>query len=127
MPGSDPHHHASALHQLGSRRSGGRHGRVDDVRIPYRDICFLGAKPQVEADVYIDDAPHNVDGLRAADNDVIVFDAPYNQGLAGPRASTWQEVEAIVIELAAAKGAIQPQLPGIDPGADRLERRKRPQ
>ncbi|MEZ5375627.1 MAG: hypothetical protein R2733_03885 [Acidimicrobiales bacterium] len=100
---------------------------LDDVRIPYRDICFLGAKPQVEADVYIDDAPHNVDGLRAADNDVIVFDAPYNQGLAGPRASTWQEVEAIVIELAAAKGAIQPQLPGIDPGADRLERRKRPQ
>ncbi len=100
---------------------------LDDARIPYRDICFLGAKPQVEADVYIDDAPHNVEGLRAADNDVIVFDAPYNRDMAGPRATTWSEVESIVMELAAAKGAIQPQLPGIDPGADRLERRKRPQ
>ncbi len=100
---------------------------LDDARIPYRDICFLGAKPQVEADVYIDDAPHNVDGLRDAGNDVIVFDAPYNQGLDGPRAFTWPEVEALVIGLAVVKGSIQTQLPGIDPGADRLERRKRPQ
>ena len=28
--------------------------------IPYRDLCFLGAKPQVEADCYVEDAPHNV-------------------------------------------------------------------
>ena len=27
---------------------------LDDARIPYRDICFLGHKPQVEADAYID-------------------------------------------------------------------------
>ena len=26
---------------------------LDDARIPYRDLCFLGAKPQVEADLYI--------------------------------------------------------------------------
>ena len=30
--------------------------------IPYRDLCFLGAKPQVEADCYVEDAPHNVAG-----------------------------------------------------------------
>ena len=34
---------------------------LDIHRIPYRDLCFLGAKPQVEADAYIDDAPHNVE------------------------------------------------------------------
>jgi 5'-nucleotidase len=97
---------------------------LDRVRIPYRDICFLGAKPEVEADVYIDDGPHNVVALRASGNDVIVFDAPYNRDLAGPRATTWTEVEELVLEFAAAAGRpIQSALPGLDPGADRLDRR----
>jgi 5'(3')-deoxyribonucleotidase len=30
---------------------------LDTAGIPYRDICFLGRKPEVEADVYLDDAP----------------------------------------------------------------------
>ncbi len=97
---------------------------LDDASIPYRDICFLGAKPEVEADAYIDDAPHNVSALRDAGNDVIVFDAPYNRGLAGPRATNWHEVEDLVIAMAASKTTVQPQLPGFDPGADRLQRRK---
>lgn len=96
---------------------------LDTAKIPYRDICFLGAKPQVEADVYIDDAPHNVEALRETGNPVIVFDQPYNQSLKGPRARTWLEVEEIVMGIAAEKGAIQPQLPGIDAGADRLARK----
>ena len=29
---------------------------LDDHRIPYRDICFLGNKPDVGADAYVDDA-----------------------------------------------------------------------
>ena len=97
---------------------------LDDAKVPYRDLCFLGNKPEVGADVYIDDAPHNVEGLRAAGNAVIVFDQPYNQHLPGPRVHSWAEVEDLVYELAAAKGAIQPQLPGIDAGADRLARRR---
>ncbi len=97
---------------------------LDEAQVPYRDICFLGAKPEVEADAYIDDAPHNVNALRAADNQVIVFDQPYNQDLPGPRASTWLEVEDLIMEMAASHEAIQPQLPGIDAGADRLLRRK---
>lgn len=96
---------------------------LDDAKIPYRDICFLGAKPQVEADVYIDDAPHNVEALRATGNPVIVFDQPYNRDVSGPRASNWGEVESIVMDLMAAKGAVQPQFPGFDAGADRLVRR----
>lgn len=96
---------------------------LDSAQIPYRDICFLGAKPQVEADIYIDDAAHNVEGLRKTGNPVIVFDQPYNQGLEGPRARNWLEVEEIVMDVAASKGAIQPQFPGIDAGADRLTRK----
>lgn len=99
---------------------------LDEAKIPYRDICFLGAKPQVEAHVYIDDAEHNVTGLRRAGNDVIVFDQPYNRNLDGPRASDWNEVEDIVLELASRHGWLQPQLPGIDSGSDRISRKKSP-
>lgn len=97
---------------------------LDEARIPYRDLCFLGDKPEVGADVYIDDAPHNVDALRRAGNEVIVFEQPYNIDLAEPRAKAWSEVEHLVFELAATKKAVQPPLPGIDAGADRLSRRR---
>ena len=97
---------------------------LDEHRIPYRDLCFLGAKPQVEADAYIDDAPHNITALREAGNTVIVFDQLYNRELGGLRAHNWAEVEEIVSELASKKGAIQPQFPGIDAGSDRLDRRR---
>ena len=100
---------------------------LDDNRIPYRDICFLGAKPEVEADCYIDDAPHNIEQLRSDGNDVIVFDQPYNVGFDGPRARDWEEVEAIVVALATARaGALEVQLPGMAPGAERLTRRVEP-
>jgi 5'(3')-deoxyribonucleotidase len=96
---------------------------LDQARIPYRDLCFLGAKPEVEADAYIDDGPHNVVALREHGNDVIVFDQPYNRHLDGPRAHNWAEAEELVYELVARKGAgVQQQLPGVDAGADRLER-----
>lgn len=97
---------------------------LDRFGIPYRDICFLGAKPQVEADVYIDDASHNVRALRATGNPVIVFDQPYNRDMAGPRAADWAEVEEMVVDFASRYAAVQPQLPGFDAGADRLERRQ---
>ena len=96
---------------------------LDEQRIPYRDLCFLGAKPEVQADAYIDDAAHNIEALRAAGNTVIAFDQPYNRHLDGPRAHDWDEVEAIVVELAAAKtGVVEMPLPGLDGGGDRLDR-----
>jgi 5'(3')-deoxyribonucleotidase len=96
---------------------------LDAKSIPYRDICFLGRKPEIEADAYVEDAPHNVEALRARGNTVIVFDQPYNRDLDGLRASSWVEVEAIVSELAAEKvGSFASQLPGVDAGADRLGR-----
>lgn len=98
---------------------------LDTARIPYRDICFLGTKPEVEADIYLDDGPHNITALRAHGNEAIVFDQPYNRGLDGPRAHDWAEVEALVFDAAARRGIeLQPQLPGFDAGADRLDRRR---
>ena len=97
---------------------------LDTHGVPYRDICFLGKKPQVEADVYIDDASHNVAALRATGNPVIVFDQPYNQDMDGPRASSWAEVEELVVDFASRNSAVQTQLPGIDAGADRLVRKR---
>ncbi len=96
---------------------------LDLNRIPYRDLCFLGAKPQAEADAYIDDAPHNVEELRSYGNTVIVFDQPYNRELGGLRARSWTEVEALVGDLVTShSGRFEGQLPGIDAGADRLDR-----
>ncbi len=98
---------------------------LDVHRIPYRDLCFLGAKPQVEADAYIDDAVHNIVQLREAGNTVIAFTQPYNRDLDGLRADTWFDVEEIVTELVIDHvGRFEAQLPGVDSGADRLDRRR---
>ena len=98
---------------------------LDTHRIPYRDLCFLGKKPQVEAHAYIDDAPHNIEQLRAAGNTVIAYEQPYNRRVEGLRAANWTEVEAIVTDLAATHvGQFEAQFPGIDAGADRLDRRR---
>jgi 5'-nucleotidase len=96
---------------------------LDDVGIPYRDLCFLGRKPEVEADAYVDDAPHNVLELRRAGNPVIVFDQPYNRDLDGLRAETWPQVETLVTRIRLERGdAVQGRLPIPDDGGDRLSR-----
>lgn len=69
---------------------------LDAHNIPYRDICFLGAKPQVGADLYIDDSPSNIAALRGAGCNAVVFDQPYNRHVDGPRVSGWDECEAYV-------------------------------
>ena len=97
---------------------------LDENKVPYRDLCFLGDKPEVGADIYIDDAPHNITALREAGNEVIIFDQPYNTDLPGARAKGWTEVEELVMERASATQAFQPQFPGIDAGADRLDRHR---
>lgn len=101
-------------------------GWLDEHRIPYRDLCFLGAKPQVEADAYIDDAPHNIEQLRDAGKTVIAFAQPYNRHLTdGMRAEDWAEAEDLVLGLAGERlGSVEVQLPGLDAGADRLHRRR---
>jgi 5'(3')-deoxyribonucleotidase len=100
---------------------------LDEQRIPYRDICFLGTKPEIEADAYIEDAPHNIEALRRSGNTVVVFDQPYNRHLSGPRAHDWPEAERLIGDLVlAAEGVLEQTLPGVDPGADRLDAHRRP-
>ena len=94
---------------------------LDQARIPYRDICFLGDKPEVEADIYLEDAPHNIASLRNSGNSVIVFDAPYNQEVDGLRATSWLNCEQMILDLAAEMGfEIQPELPGLEVSDARL-------
>lgn len=98
---------------------------LDHQRIPYRDLCFLGRKPEAQADAYIEDAPHNIVSLRASGNTVIVFDQPYNRDLDGLRARDWDQAESVIAELVADRpGGYAAQLPGLDADAARLDRRK---
>ncbi len=69
---------------------------LDQHKIPYRDLCFIGDKPNVGADIYIDDSPGNIMSLRSAGKTAIVFDQPYNRDLPGPRATSWADVVATV-------------------------------
>jgi 5'(3')-deoxyribonucleotidase len=99
---------------------------LDRHAIPYRDICFLGRKPEVEADCYVDDSPDNVSALREAGNTVVVYDAPYNREVDGPRASNWDELERFVLDLVTERGIPhQASLPGLDDGVGRLRSRLR--
>ena len=99
---------------------------LDQQRIPYRDVCFVGEKPDVAAHAYVDDGPHNVEGLREAGHTVITFDQPYNRHIDGPRVFSWPELEGMVLELAANHaGSVPQQLPGLGAGTDRLTRNTR--
>jgi 5'(3')-deoxyribonucleotidase len=75
---------------LQRRRPDGR------VRVPYRDLCFLGSKADASADLHVDDAPYQVQALREAGEDVLIFDHPYNRHLSGERAGDWADVVAYV-------------------------------
>jgi hypothetical protein len=62
-----------------------------------------------------------VEALRAAGNEVIVFDQPYNRHLDGLRARSWREVEELVLEhLISAGYSVQQQFTGLDDGAARV-------
>lgn len=99
---------------------------LERAHIPYRDLCFVGAKGDVGADAYIDDAPHNIAALRALGRSAIVYSQPYNLEIEGPRADNWEQVEQIVHELMLEKGlVVAPPLPGMNVLEERLENRKK--
>lgn len=81
---------SDTVHWMQHKRPDGR------PRIPYRDVCFCANKNDVGADLYIDDAPHNIESLRKGQNEAICFDAPYNQDVPGPRVRKWEELVNIV-------------------------------
>lgn len=65
--------------------------------IPYWDLCFMRDKAAVGANLYIEDSPGNVEALRRDGHRVIVVDNSTNRHLPGPRASSWTEIETMVL------------------------------
>jgi 5'-nucleotidase len=74
-----------------------------DHGVPVDDVAFVSDKTVVDADLYIEDAPHFVTALQQAGRTVIVMDAPYNRHLPGPRAATWGEILALIPDLLAVR------------------------
>ena len=72
---------------------------LDHHGIPYWDLCFMKDKSAVGADLYIEDAPHNIEELRRDPNNspVIVFSNSTNRKCDEPRADNWDQVEELVI------------------------------
>lgn len=71
---------------------------LDAHNIPFHDFCAISEKSAVGVDLLIDDAPSNINAVRAVGHDVLVFDKLYNQGLDDPRAKNWDEVYTFVTE-----------------------------
>ncbi len=71
---------------------------LDNHDIPYWDLCFMQEKSAVGADLYIEDSPTNIAGLRGEGQKTIVFTNSTNEDLAGPRADTWDDVVELVLE-----------------------------
>ena len=70
---------------------------LDHYGIPYRDLCLIGEKVAVGADLYIEDSPQNVEALRTV-APTIVFTNSTNRTLDGPRADTWEDAEQLVLQ-----------------------------
>jgi len=73
---------------------------LEQHRLPYWDLCFMADKPQVGADVYIDDSPANIAAFQAAGLPALIFDQPYNRHLEGARVRDWQEAVSVVLRAA---------------------------
>jgi 5'(3')-deoxyribonucleotidase len=71
---------------------------LDHHDIPYSDLCFMKDKAAVGADLYIEDAPDNVERLRRDKHDVVVFSNSTNVRIGGTRANTWEEVVPLVLK-----------------------------
>lgn len=71
---------------------------LDYYDIPYWDLCFMRDKAAVGADLYVEDAPDNVEQLRADGYSAVVFSNSTNRHLPGPRADSWEEVGQLVME-----------------------------
>lgn len=65
---------------------------LDRLGVPFHDISFTADKADVKADIYIDDAPYNIDSLRKNGKNAIVYGQAYNEGYDN-RVENWEEAE----------------------------------
>ncbi len=71
---------------------------LDEHGIPYWDLCFMKAKEQVGADIYVEDTAENVRDLRAKRLFTICFANSTNRDVEEPRARSWDEVYRLIHE-----------------------------
>lgn len=85
---------------------GGLHGAtitqtaawLEEHDVPYWDLCFAKDKTSINADLYIDDSPSNIEAYAAERKPCIIFENPTNHHLGGAlRARTWDEVYDLVV------------------------------
>ncbi len=71
---------------------------LDTHGIPYWDLCFMRDKAEVGANLYVEDAPENVEAMRKAGLATLVFTNSTNLELDPPRADSWDEVVEFVLK-----------------------------
>src|SRR5207248_5343044 len=71
-------------------------GWLDQHGIPYSDLCFMKDKDQVGADIYVDDAPQNIEQLRSRGHHAICFANSTNVHIGAPRAESWRDVYQLI-------------------------------
>ncbi len=71
---------------------------LDEHGIPYWDLCFMKAKEQVGADIYVEDAPTNIEKLRSSGLFTVCFANSTNKQVSAPRANSWEEVYKLIHE-----------------------------
>ncbi|WP_432033680.1 5' nucleotidase, NT5C type [Streptomyces antibioticus] len=72
---------------------------LDYHGVPYWDLCFMGDKGAVDADLYIEDAPDNIEQLIANKKDVVIYANSTNRNIPagwGERVENWPQVEHAV-------------------------------
>jgi len=82
------HFHASAVQQTIEW--------LDRNGIPYWDLCFMKDKDEVGANVYVEDAPKNIQALRAGGHYTICFANSTNVDVSAPRVKSWAEVYKLI-------------------------------
>ncbi len=61
----------------------------------FGDVLTLRHKADYDLDLYIDDAPHEIERLRQRNKPVFIFDTPYNRHLDGIRLNGWKDVDKV--------------------------------
>ena len=79
---------------------------IAEHRIPTREVHILEDKWTVECDVYLDDAPHQVEAIHANRPDAVMvrFARPWNEPVPGTESiADWAEFEHLVERLASSR------------------------
>ena len=83
---------------------------LEQHAVPYMDLCFLKDKTSVNADMYIDDSPTNIQRFEQKKKNYIIYHNSTNRSCNGPRAHNWDQVYDLVIQAMTQKASQSPTL-----------------